>query len=197
MKISGLILAAGLSGRMNSFKPILKIKERTIIHIITEKLLHVCDDVMIVTGYNSLLIESIIQKSNRIKFVYNENYLKGMFTSLKKGIKELLNSDWSVYHFVDQPLLPLDFYNEFADQINEEYDWIQPAFNSIKGHPILLAKSIYPTILSESDEGSLKTVSNNFHLKKLIWNCKYPHILDDLDTPEEFNKLLLREENKL
>lgn len=197
MKISGLIIAAGLSGRMNSFKPILKIKDQTIIQIIAKKLLHICDNVVIITGYNSNLIEGIFEASNRLKLVYNENYTKGMFTSLKRGINELLNSDWIIYHFVDQPLLPSNFYNEFVDQIDEEYNWIQPAYNSTKGHPILLAKPIYQTILRESDESSLKLVSNNHHVKKLIWDCKYPQILDDLDTPEEFEKLLLREESKL
>ncbi|MEW6507771.1 MAG: NTP transferase domain-containing protein [Bacteroidota bacterium] len=197
MRISGLIIAAGFSGRMNSFKPILKIKDRTFIQLITEKLLSVCDDILIVTGYKSAALENVIEKSVRINFVYNENYSKGMFTSLKKGVIELLNSDWIIYHFADQPSLPHSFYSEFVNQTNENYNWIQPAYNSAKGHPILFSKSLYPLILNEGDNGSLRNVSTRNQIRKLIWDCNYPQILDDVDKPEDFERLLLREGNNL
>jgi molybdenum cofactor cytidylyltransferase len=193
MKISGLIIAAGLSGRMNSFKPLLKIKNQPIIQIIVDKLLRVCDDITVVTGFKSNEIENEIIKSDRIKFVFNEDYEKGMFTSLKKGLENLYDSDWNVYHFVDQPFLPQSFYSEFVTRVDQNYNWIQPAYNSAKGHPILIGKSIYQILLDESDEGSLRNVSNNSRVNKLIWNCNYPQILDDIDTPAEYNKLLLRE----
>lgn len=197
MKVSGLILAAGLSGRMKSFKPILKINNRTIIRLIADKLLNVCEDVLIVTGYKADVIKSVFDKSDRIKFVFNNNFEKGMFTSLKIGLKELLSSDWIIYHFVDQPLLPADFYQEFVKTINENFNWIQPEYNSTKGHPLLLSRSVYQIILNESDNSSLRNISNNSQIKKLIWSCNYPQILDDIDTPEEFTKLLLREGNQL
>lgn len=193
MRVSGLILAAGLSGRMNSFKPLLKIKNQTIIQVIVDKLLNVCDDVIIVTGFKSDEIKSVIEKSDRIKFVFNEEYEKGMFTSLKKGLSELSNSDWTIYHFVDQPFLPEIFYSDFVTRIDQNYNWIQPEFNSVKGHPILISRSIYQIILNESDGGSLRSISSNSFIKKFIWSCNYPQIHDDLDTPEEFKKLLLRE----
>lgn len=193
MRVSGLILAAGLSGRMNSFKPLLKIKNQTIIQVIVDKLLNVCDDVVIVTGFKSGEIKSVIEKSDRIKFVFNEEYEEGVFTSLKKGLSELSNSDWTIYHFVDQPFLPRSFYSEFVTRIDQNYNWIQPEFNSVKGHPILIGRSIYQIILNESDGGSLRNVSNNSRVKKLILDCNYPQILDDMDTQEEFKKLLLRE----
>jgi molybdenum cofactor cytidylyltransferase len=193
MRVSGLILAAGLSGRMNSFKPLLKIKDQTIIQVIVDKLLNVCDDVVIVTGYKSDEIKSVIKKSDRIKFVFNDEYEKGMFTSLKKGLSELNNSDWTIYHFVDQPFLPGKFYSDFVTRIDQNYNWIQPEYNSAKGHPILIARSIYQIILNESDGGSLRSISVNSVINKFIWSCNYPQIHDDMDTPEEFNKLLLRE----
>lgn len=193
MRVSGLILAAGLSGRMNSFKPLLKIKNQTIIQIIVDKLLNVCDNVVIVTGFKSGEIKSVIEKSDRIKFVFNEEYEEGMFTSLKKGLSELSNSDWTIYHFVDQPFLPRSFYSEFVAQIDQRYNWVQPEFNSVKGHPILIDRSIYQIILNEGDDSSLRNISAKSLIKKFIWDCNYPQILDDMDTQEEFKKLLLRE----
>lgn len=195
MRISGLIIAAGLSGRMNSFKPILKIKDQTLVQIISEKLLHICDNVLIVTGYNAELVEAVFEKPDKIKFVYNENFTKGMFTSLKKGIENLVNSDWVVYHFVDQPTLPEIFYKEFVQRINSDYNWIQPSYKGKKGHPILIAKDIFAKIIESSDESSLKEVSKNPEVRKLIWDCDYQEVLEDIDTSEDFNKIVMQGRN--
>ncbi len=49
-----------------------------------------------------------------------------MFTSLQTGLTAAINSDWILYHFVDQPGLPNKFYQEFIKQIDDEHNWIQP-----------------------------------------------------------------------
>lgn len=195
MRISGLIIAAGLSGRMNSFKPILKIKDQPLVQIISEKLLYICNNVVIVTGYNAELVEAAFEKSDKIKFVYNENFAKGMFTSLKKGIENLVDSDWVIYHFVDQPTLPEIFYKEFVQRINSDYNWIQPSYKGTKGHPILIAKDIFAKIIESSDESSLKEVSKNPVVRKLIWDCDYQEVLEDIDTSEDFNKIVMQRRN--
>lgn len=189
MKISGLILAAGLSGRMKSFKPVIKINGREFVSIIAGNLLQVCDELVVVTGYKSELVENALEKSDRIRFVYNENYEEGMFTSLKKGIIETADSGWVIYHFVDQPLIPKEFYNEFIEQIEDNYNWIQPAFNSIKGHPVLLNNSLFQIIIDAANNYSLKEISNNRAVNKKIWECRYSQILADIDTIKDLEKL--------
>ncbi|MEW6196353.1 MAG: NTP transferase domain-containing protein [Bacteroidota bacterium] len=192
MKISGLILAAGLSGRMNSFKPILKIDNKTLVQLITEKLLGVCNEVIIVTGYNNNLVENSVEKSGHVKLVFNENYKKGMFTSLKKGLSEVSDADWVLYHFVDQPALSEKFYHEFVEQISDNFNWIQPAYNNVKGHPVLLSRTILEIIMNENDDCSLKVIGMNSKVKKKIWNCNYSQILNDVDTEVDFEKLISR-----
>lgn len=192
MKISGLILAAGLSGRMNSFKPILKINNKTLVQLITEKLLGVCSEIIIVTGHNHNLVENSVEKSGHVKLVFNENYKKGMFTSLKKGLSEVSDADWVLYHFVDQPALPEKFYHEFVEQISDNFNWIQPAYNNVKGHPILLSRTIFEIIMNENDDCSLKVIGMNSKVKKKIWNCNYSQILNDVDTEVDFEKLISR-----
>lgn len=189
MKVSGLILAAGLSGRMNSFKPVMKINGKPFIRIIAENLLRVCDDLIVITGYQNKLVENAAVKSERIRFVYNENYEEGMFTSLKKGLCEAMDSGWVIYHFVDQPLIPEEFYPEFIGQIEEGFNWIQPSFNSVKGHPVLLEKSLFRIIIDAADNYSLKEISHNPIVRKKIWDCGYSQILKDLDTLDDFEKL--------
>ena len=91
-KIYGLILSAGLSGRMKMFKPLANYKGKTFIHNIILKLNPVCEKIFIVTGFNSEKLKYEITKTfsnekellSKINFVYNENYKQGMFTSLQK-----------------------------------------------------------------------------------------------------------------
>lgn len=192
MKVASLLLAAGLSGRMNAFKPLLKYKDKPIVVHIAEKLIDCCEKVILVTGYKNLEIESAFFEAfhsgiEKLKFVFNENYKLGMFSSLQKGIKEVSEYDWALYHFVDQPGLLKNFYTELINQIDNEFDWIQPLYNNLKGHPILLNKKIYNVILSSDAHSSLKAISLNF--KKKFYNCTDENILLDIDTKDDYSLL--------
>jgi CTP:molybdopterin cytidylyltransferase MocA len=96
MKITGLILSAGLSGRMKTFKPIINLNNKPLIVLITEKLLNICDNVVVVTGHKKEIVENTIAeyfniKSNQLRTVFNNEYESGMFSSLKKGLSAVLD----------------------------------------------------------------------------------------------------------
>ena len=107
--------------------------------VILQKMQTVCDNVVIVLGHLGDMIQKELKKfiddnsllKSEIRFVTNKNYSKGMTTSLQCGLRELKNSEWILYHFVDQPKLKLAFYKNFTEQINNEYKWIQPTFDGI------------------------------------------------------------------
>ena len=76
-KVGGLILSAGLSSRINGFKPLLKYKGQYFITSILQKVYPVCDKVCIVTGYkkeevnntvNNFIIESNFNK-DKVKLI--------------------------------------------------------------------------------------------------------------------------------
>lgn len=197
MKLNSLLLSAGFSKRMGKFKPLLNFNNDQIIIEILRKLCVVSNKVFVVTGYNqSQVLESVnknypdLVSNNKIEFVHNSNYEQGMFTSLKEGIKTASNADWILYHFVDQPQLPRQFYEEFVEQIDDNYDFIQPNYNDRNGHPVLINRSIFNNIISASDNSSLKEVLSKTHVKKKIWNCNYSEVLEDLDTPNDYKELV-------
>jgi molybdenum cofactor cytidylyltransferase len=153
----------------------------------------ICDEIIIITGHNSNLIEEHTSKwepqlHRKIKLIYNSNYKKGMFTSLKLGV-ENCNTNWLLYHFVDQPNLHKEFYYNFTKQINDDYDWIQPKQKDIKGHPILFNKKVMRKIITSKDSISLKNISSESDIKKKYWKCNYKEILLDFDTPKDLEKL--------
>ena len=193
-KICGLLIAAGLSSRMSKFKPLLVWNHKTFLSNVVDNLKIVCNEIIIVTGYNSEMINELVEnyyKSNeqQIKIVLNPHYEMGMFSSIKKGIDATQNNDWVLFHQVDQPNLPVEFYHEFVNEIDINYDWIQPQFNERKGHPILFNRNVIELIKKENMEGSLRSVSNSILIRKKIWATSFNQILTDIDTPEDIKKM--------
>ena len=195
--LNSLLIAAGLSSRMGKFKPLLIYKNEPVIISIIKKLVSFSGYVFIVTGFKEKeLIEIIVnhfpesELKNKIVFVFNQNFEKGMFTSLQKGLSEVKVCDWLLYHFVDQPQIPQSFYNDFISQTDDKFDWIQPSYNNKKGHPVLIRKSLFKYIINAEEDSSLKEITNSVKINKKIWDCNYKEILSDIDTPEDYNAII-------
>jgi molybdenum cofactor cytidylyltransferase len=207
MKIEALIISAGYSRRMKDFKPLLKFEGIPFILSIILKLYRYCERIHIVIGYRAEEIKEVLSKwfnhppaeilllANRISeeewftlkesvhCIYHPNYDQGMFSSLQAGLVYCQNTDWILYHFVDQPHIPESFYSSFTKQISTDYDWIQPCYHQQKGHPIFLNKSLFPIILKEAPSQSLSRIFKNSVIKTKLWNCPYPQVLRDFDSP--------------
>ncbi len=196
-KINGLLIAAGFSKRMGDFKPLMDYNNNPFIVLITKKLLTVCENVIIVTGYKSIEIENTIKfafiENNlfpRVQIVVNPNYEKGMFSSLQAGLKKLISSDWILFHFVDQPFHKEKFYKELVAKIDNDYDWIQPIYDGIEGHPVLFRNTIFEKIISSPQSHMLRLVRDDGMTKIKKWKCNYHQILKDFDTPEDLKSFV-------
>lgn len=191
-RITGLIIAAGLSSRMIKFKPLLNYNGKTFLSNIIDNLLLVCDEIIVVTGHNGWEIEAEIKNcylnNSLVKCVHNSNYQDGMFSSIKKGVQAITNN-WVLFHQVDQPNLPQKFYGEFIKQINHNYDWIQPQYNNKRGHPILFSQKVAKMIESQNDESTLRVISNSSKVRKKYWHTNFSEILTDIDLPADIKKL--------
>ncbi len=192
LNIFGLLIAAGLSSRMPLFKPLAKYNENSFLTEIIRKLKLVCDKIVVVTGYKEdeikIEVEKYFPQDSQIHLVLNSDYEKGMFSSLQCGLRNLTESDWILYHFIDQPSLPVEFYKNFIEQIDNGYNWIQPRNKVRNGHPLLISKNIFHTIISASSTENLKSISFLPFVNKKFWQCNYPQILQDIDTPDDYKK---------
>ena len=191
-KVYGMILSAGLSSRMVKFKPLLGYKGKSFIQNIVLKMNSVCDKIIIVTGHQANEVKENVNQLNlqsKIEFVQNESFEKGMFTSLQAGLQRADDCDCVLYHFVDQPGLPEEFYKEFVKQIDDKHNWIQPKIKEQKGHPVLIHKSLIEHILCFSNDSNLREISNDPIVKKKFWECGYEEIFQDIDTEEDYSEL--------
>lgn len=178
---------------MGKFKPLLNYKGKSFIQNIVLKLDTVCDKIIVVTGYKAIEVEENVNQINlpsKIEFVNNTSFEKGMFTSLQAGFGKVRESDWILYHFVDQPGVPEEFYKEFVNQIDDKHNWIQPILNGQKGHPVLIHNNLIEHILNSSNDSNLREISNDAIVKKKFWECSYKEIFQDIDTEEDYSKLI-------
>jgi len=189
-KVSGVLLTAGLSSRMGEFKPLLKINNKTFLQIILKKLFLICDEVIVVAGHE---YERIHEELSEINFnqkpvlIFNQNHVDGMFSSLKEGINKSSN-DLVIYHFVDQPGLPEQFYRDFVMQINTDYNWFQPVNKGRTGHPIIIGKEVIDLIKHSERSTNLRDLSSNKIIKKYLWDCNTDMIFQDIDTIVDYKK---------
>jgi CTP:molybdopterin cytidylyltransferase MocA len=108
--------------------------------------------------------------------------------SLQTGLSEA-ESQWYLYHFVDQPSLPISFYSEFVKQIDVQFNWIQPTYNNRKGHPILFDNQVRELILHCSESETLRDVARDKSINKKFWECGTDLIFEDIDTQNDFINL--------
>jgi molybdenum cofactor cytidylyltransferase len=193
-KINGLVLSAGLSSRMPELKALMEFAGMPFLAGILLKLAPVCDSIIVVTGHESERIKNETQIflatqnqliNKKIIWQFNPDYKKGMFSSLRSGLRSLKNDTWTLYHFVDQPALPQKFYHAFRNECDENHDWIQPTYQNKKGHPILFSPKMRKLILESAPSTSLRELKNATEIRKKYWPFNYPQILQDFNSIED------------
>jgi molybdenum cofactor cytidylyltransferase len=196
--ISAILLAAGQSTRMNGENKLVKeIKGTPLIHYAVQNiLLSSVDEIVIVTGFESELIEKIIGKNKKIKFVLNDNYKDGISSSIKKGIKNLSKKSEAFFICLgDMPMVKQSVYNKL---IKSRYNYnkkkkpldkkeiIIPTYSDQAGNPILFSKYMKDKIMQiNGDVGAKKIIELN---KKNILNIPFKSkgITLDFDTKTDF-----------
>ncbi len=89
--ISAIILAAGQSKRIVKENKLLKIyrKKPLVNHALNSVTKSNVNKIIIVLGHESSQVKKNIKKNKKIIFIVNNNYKKGMSSSIKAGIKRL------------------------------------------------------------------------------------------------------------
>ena len=91
--ISAILLAAGQSKRMvGKNKLTKKIQGIPLIKLSVKNILgSSVNELIVVLGYQNEIIEKLIDKNEKIKFVFNKDFESGMSSSIKKGLNHLFN----------------------------------------------------------------------------------------------------------
>ncbi|MCE5346474.1 MAG: NTP transferase domain-containing protein [Bacteroidales bacterium] len=190
--IAAIIISGGYSSRMGSFKPFLKFGEKSAIEIIIDTYKNAgINKIIVVAGYKGSEVAEKLKDSGTT-CIQNENFAEGMFTSVRKGVKAL---DTSVSAFFMQPVdIPLVKKNTIEVLKNKYLESgkgvIYPDFCGTTGHPPLIGCKYREAILSSNGEGGLKSILKEFSYDSISVPVSDKTILMDMDTQEDYEKLL-------
>lgn len=192
-KIVAIVLAAGMSTRMGQQKLLLPWGKETVIeHIIGIVHKAGLDSIVVVTGKKDPILNSVLNQLG-CRLVKNPEYSNGsMVTSLQKGLATIQNTDTdAVMIFLgDQPTLQTSTILKTVDAYKRSFSPIVvPSYQLHQGHPWLVDKNSWSEILQLSSKETMKSFL--FQHKKSIQYVLVdtPTILQDMDTPEEFQNI--------
>ena len=187
--ISAILLAAGQSKRMNGENKLTKeIQGIPLIkHSVKNILASSIDELIIVLGHQKETIEKLINKNEKIKFVFNKDFESGIASSIKTGLNNLSEKTEAFFICLgDMPMVNPNIYNQLIKSINKR-EIIVPTYKGQQGNPVLFAKSMKEKIINISgDIGAKKILELN---KDKILNLEINDqcVTKDFNTQDSFD----------
>ena len=162
-QIKKIILAAGLSKRYGLKNKLTQhINNKPIINCLMDKLLSIYDtsELLIVTGYEHETIINLINNSD-IECIYNNDYKKGIGTSISAGIRKLDKTIRGVMIIpADMPIIStkdlIKLQNTFLELNCSKV--IFPKYKSQVGNPVILPKKYFNIL-----EGLKASLPERYH----------------------------------
>ena len=194
MKKYGLvILAAGGSVRLGSPKQLLQYQQQSLLKNIVDTSLKISNAhvVVVVGAQKDIMLKEL--HNHVVNIVVNENWLKGMSTSIKIGLAEsiALNPLMEACIFVvcDQPFINLQLLQTLIYTYeHSEKDIVACVYEDVIGTPVLFNKKYFDDFkLLENEEGAKKILTINNKDLEII---PFIHGEIDIDTNEDYKKLI-------
>lgn len=188
---AAIILAAGYSSRMHRFKPLLPLGNTTVIETAIDGFIKAgIVDITVVIGHNAEALKSVLDRK-RIKWVYNERFDEGMYTSILTGLKALNSSvDGFFLLPADIPLVKKTTLSKLHERFNSSgKDIIYPVFTGKRGHPPLISTKFIPHILEYDGTGGLKILLKAHSDRSIEVEVDDEAILLDMNHYEDYLKL--------
>ena len=188
--ISSILLAAGQSKRMQSENKLLKKykKKYLINHILKSLIKSKVNKIIVVLGHENRKIKKIALRSKKITFVINSQYLKGISTSIKCGLKKISkkNIGFLIAH-ADMPLISKTILNTLCSALkNKDKEIFVPVYKKKLGNPLAFKYSMIKSLKKiKGDKGAKKLIRFNKSKVQLV-KIKSKSILIDFDQLKDF-----------
>ena len=188
--ISAILLAAGQSKRMQGQNKLLKKykKKYLINHILNSLVKSKVNKIIVVLGHENRKVKKISLKSKKITFVFNSQYLKGISTSIKSGLKKISkkNIGFLIAH-ADMPLVSKTILNSLCLSLKSKNKEIfVPIYKKKVGNPLAFKYSMIKSLKKiKGDRGAKKLIKSN-KLKVQLVKMKSKSILIDFDQLKDF-----------
>jgi len=174
-----VILAAGRSSRANTNKLLLTLRGKTVIENCVEAFYDTCSDIIVVGGCRIDELKPVLRHYKNVKLVCNYNYKKGMFSSVKEGLRHITAEKFFITP-ADHAVIKKETIHKLC-MVNS--DIAIAAYKGAKGHPVLISGRYIDDILN-NDYLSLRDFM--FNKSKTIINTADIGVVYDIDTMNDY-----------
>ncbi|HWN99905.1 MAG TPA: nucleotidyltransferase family protein [Blastocatellia bacterium] len=195
--VSAILLAAGESRRMGSFKQLLTLRGKTFVECCVDNLLaSQAGEVVVVTGHREAEVRAALV-SRPVRFGHNANYRAGMTSSIKHGISVISDTARAcLIALVDQPQIGTDVFNLVIETyLTKEPLIVVPTYEGRRGHPIVLDLKLKAEILDTDPNEGLRQVVNSHRDQTIAVEVPSGTVLFDYDTPEDYRRVSDQDES--
>jgi molybdenum cofactor cytidylyltransferase len=187
-RLAALILAAGYSSRMGSFKPLLRLGDRSALEWAVDAFRAAgIADIGVVTGHRAAELEPELARLG-VAALRNPAYDSGMYSSIRAGIGSLAPEVDACFVLpIDIPLVRPATVAAIAEHYDGSAPIFYPTFRGQRGHPPLIGRELFAEIAAGDGEGGLRAVLQR-HAATAVAVADQA-ILLDMDTPEDHQRL--------
>jgi molybdenum cofactor cytidylyltransferase len=188
-----LLLAAGSSSRMGRAKALLPWGEGTLIEHQVKTLLKTGHPVVVVLGHQPDQVLPLLD-NYPVRVSVNQHWKKGMGSSIAHGIrqlkKEFPEAAGVLITQLDQPLITSAHFNKMLSVYLPESRQIivSQSPTGWQGVPVLFARGYFKELQELNGEGGARKIFRSHPQEVKVVECG--DILEDMDTPEAYQKLL-------
>ncbi len=187
MNVSAIVMAAGLSRRMNRNKLKMKINDKYIFEYILDTIKN-CD-----SCFNEVIVvakdDDVLKKSGDrgYKCVKNEMSHMGQSVSVKLGIENSGMADGYMFFVADQPFIKRSTIKRLLEEFEKNPDSIVVAcYNGIIGNPVIFPRIFREHLLKlEGDTGG-RIIIKNSPDKTIKVHIQSDDEFMDIDTMEDY-----------
>lgn len=177
MKIAGVVLAAGRSGRTSSPKALALLDGEPLVSRAVRTLREGgCEPVVVVVGPPH---EAAVAACAGVPTVRNDAPERGMLSSLQLGARTVMPCDALVFSLLDHPRVRPETVALLIARFRAGADAVRPRMGGRTGHPALLSGALAEGLFEVSADQSARDVIGD---RWTDLDVDDPGILDDLDS---------------
>ena len=189
-QVAAILLAAGRSSRMGTFKPLLPFGNKTVIECCIGYLRDGgVDEIVVVLGHRA---DDIRQQVSGVKFALNPDPDSPMGASIAAGVRELPETaQATLITLVDHPAVPPTVVSTLLESWKSGARLVIPTWQGRGGHPVLVDLSFKAELLNLPESGGLRALFDAHRSEVTRLPVASSFIARDMDTWDDYTSLHL------
>jgi molybdenum cofactor cytidylyltransferase len=188
-KIAAVLLAAGRSGRMGAFKPLLPFGGASVAQACVRALREGgADEIVVVLGHRGEEVRAALAGEGGVRFAFNDEAGGEMGVSVARGFEAVSReAAASLVALVDQPAVPPGAVRSLIEaRARTGARLVVPEWRGRGGHPVLIDLSLREELLSVAPSEGLRALFDARRAEVLRVPSDTPFVARDMDTWDEY-----------